>query len=279
MAPFPRQPEGSLTAGRHSLKRRLITALILAPLVLLVVVAGPPLSDLLLLLMAGVMAWEWAHVCRGGRPLELPELASTLAAPLTLLLAMVAGLLGLLAGLAGALLLLLWSWRASLHRDALLPWLIAGLLYVVIPLWLLHWLRGDDAEGRDLVLWLLLVIWAVDSGAYAFGKTIGGPRLAPRWSPNKTWAGLLGGAFSSLLVGWLAALLLDMDSAALMGLLGAFLAFVGQGGDLLESAFKRRFGLKDASHLIPGHGGVLDRVDGLVAAVLPVAALAAVGAF
>lgn len=279
MAPFPRQPEGSLTAGRHSLKRRLITALILAPLVLLVVVAGPPLSDLLLLVMAGVMAWEWAHVCRGGRPLELPELASTLAAPLTLLLAMVAGLLGLLAGLAGALLLLLWSWRASLHRDALLPWLIAGLLYVVIPLWLLHWLRGDDAEGRDLVLWLLLVIWAVDSGAYAFGKTIGGPRLAPRWSPNKTWAGLLGGAFSSLLVGWLAALLLDMDSAALMGLLGAFLAFVGQGGDLLESAFKRRFGLKDASHLIPGHGGVLDRVDGLVAAVLPVAALAAVGAF
>lgn len=279
MAPFPRQPEGSLTAGRHSLKRRLITALILAPLVLLVVVAGPPLSNLLLLLMAGVMAWEWAHVCRGGRPLELPELASTLAAPLTLLLAMVAGLLGLLAGLAGALLLLLWSWRASLHRDALLPWLIAGLLYVVIPLWLLHWLRGDDAEGRDLVLWLLLVIWAVDSGAYAFGKTIGGPRLAPRWSPNKTWAGLLGGAFSSLLVGWLAALLLDMDSAALMGLLGAFLAFVGQGGDLLESAFKRRFGLKDASHLIPGHGGVLDRVDGLVAAVLPVAALAAVGAF
>lgn len=250
----------------------------LAPPALLAVVLGPPWSDLLLLLMAGVMGWEWAHVCRGGRPLERPELALTVGAPLVLLLAMLAGMVGMLIGFVIALVLLLLAWRSSLYRDALLPWLVLGLFYVALPLFLLHWLRGDDAEGRDLVLWLLLVIWAVDSGAYAFGKSIGGPKLAPTWSPNKTWAGLLGGAFMAMLVGWLAASALAMPAPNLMGLLGGFLAFVGQGGDLLESAFKRHFGVKDASGLIPGHGGVLDRVDGLIAAAFPVAALVAVGA-
>jgi phosphatidate cytidylyltransferase len=277
LALSPRQADPPVVTSRNSLKRRTITALLLAPPAVLAVVLGPPWSDLLLLLMAAVMAWEWAHVCRSGRPLETPELALILGATLALLLGMFLGVTGVVLGLVAGAVLLLVAWRLSLHRDALLAWLMGGLLYVVLPLWLLHWLRGDNVEGRDLVLWLLLVIWAVDSGAYAFGKTIGGPRLAPRWSPNKTWAGLLGGAFTSMLVGWVAALMFDMEAPGLMGLLGGALAFVGQGGDLLESAIKRRFGLKDASNLIPGHGGVLDRVDGLIAAVMPVAVLVALG--
>src|SRR5690606_21394577 len=192
-------------------------------------------------------------------------------ATLALLLGMFLGVTGVVLGLVAGAVLLLVAWRLSLHRDALLAWLMGGLLYVVLPLWLLHWLRGDNVEGRDLVLWLLLVIWAVDSGAYAFGKALGGPKLAPRWSPNKTWAGLLGGAASAVLVGWLVAEVLSMETPGFLALVGGFLAFVGQGGDLLESAFKRHFGVKDTSHLIPGHGGVLDRVDGLVAATYPLA--------
>lgn len=277
LALFPRLPDSLTSRLGPALTRRLLTALALAPPVLLAVVLGPPWSDLLLLLLAAVMAWEWGRICRRGKALRLPELALTAIVPAVVLLAMVFGVAGAMIGFLGALLLLLVAWRASPYQDAPLTWLVAGLFYVALPLMLLHWLRGDDREGRDLVLWLLLVIWAVDSGAYAFGKAIGGPRLAPLWSPNKTWAGLFGGAASAVLVGWLVALILDMSLPGLMAILAGCLAFVGQGGDLLESAFKRHFGVKDASGLIPGHGGVLDRVDGLVAITLPVAGLAALG--
>lgn len=276
--PFLRPPKRRERAIPPALKQRLLTAAILAPPALLAVVLGPPWSDLLLMLLATVMAWEWSRVCRRGMPFSLPDLVLTLAPPLILLLAIVREFVGVIIGFGAALVLLFLARQASLYRDANLAWLTAGLFYVSLPLLLLLWLRGDDAEGRDLVLWLLLVIWAVDSGAYAFGKALGGPKLAPRWSPNKTWAGLLGGAASAVLVGWLVAEVLFMETPGFLALVGGFLAFVGQGGDLLESAFKRHFGVKDTSHLIPGHGGVLDRVDGLVAATYPLAVLVALGA-
>ena len=119
-----------------------------------------------------------------------------------------------------------------------------------------------------MVFWLLAVVWATDIGAYFAGRGIGGPKLAPSISPNKTWAGLIGGALSAGLVGTLAAGLTDSD-ATLLVVGGMILAVVAQGGDLLESWCKRHFGVKDSSHIIPGHGGILDRVDGLLA-VLPV---------
>jgi phosphatidate cytidylyltransferase len=134
------------------------------------------------------------------------------------------------------------------------------------------WLRAQPDGGRSMVFWLLAVVWATDSGAYAVGRWLGGPRLAPRISPNKTWAGLLGGMASAALVGGLMAGVLGAAGLAVAALVGGGLAVVAQAGDLGESLVKRRFGVKDTGALIPGHGGLLDRVDGLLAAT-PVVAL------
>jgi phosphatidate cytidylyltransferase len=123
------------------------------------------------------------------------------------------------------------------------------------------------------LLWVLGVVWATDTGAYIAGRRIGGPKLAPRVSPNKTWAGLFGGIAAAGLVGLAAAALVAGVSPWIAAPLSAALAIVEQAGDLFESAVKRRFGVKDSSNLIPGHGGVLDRVDGLLSVSLAVAAL------
>ena len=140
---------------------------------------------------------------------------------------------------------------------------------------MLLWLAQRDGSGRATLLWMLAIVWATDIGAYAFGSRIGGPRLAPRWSPRKTWAGLLGGIFCAALAGWAAAWLLDGTAVLPLVMLSAGLAIVGQFGDLAESAAKRRFGVKDSSDLIPGHGGLLDRLDGLLAVIPAVALLTA----
>ncbi len=157
------------------------------------------------------------------------------------------------------------------HRRWL--WLAAGAVYIAVPCIAIIWLRSDAAVGRQAVLWLFAVVWATDIGAYFAGRGIGGPKLAPRISPGKTWAGLLGGMVCAALVGAATALLLDLSRAVPLIVISALLAVIAQAGDLLESMVKRRFGVKDSGHLIPGHGGVLDRLDGLLTAAPAVAAL------
>ncbi|MBL8834095.1 MAG: phosphatidate cytidylyltransferase, partial [Rhodospirillales bacterium] len=145
--------------------------------------------------------------------------------------------------------------------------------YIGVPVVCLVWLRGEDNAGLAAILWLLASVWATDIGAFFAGRTIGGPKLAPRLSPNKTWAGLFGAMISAGCVGWAASRLVpDGPSAAALIAAGAVLAVVAQAGDLLESAVKRRFDAKDSSALIPGHGGLFDRVDGLLTAAAAFAA-------
>jgi len=139
------------------------------------------------------------------------------------------------------------------------------------------WLARDTVGGRAILLWLLAVVWATDTGAYAIGRSIGGPRLAPRWSPRKTWAGFAGGLSSGALAGAGTALVLGLAPALPLVLLSAGLAIVAQFGDLAESLAKRRFGVKDSSGLIPGHGGLLDRLDGLLAVIPAVALMTLIG--
>ncbi len=134
-------------------------------------------------------------------------------------------------------------------------------------------LRGDDPAGRATVFWLFTVVWASDSGAYAAGKAIGGPRLAPRISPAKTWAGACGGVAAavgaSILLGWLMPLagwVAERPPLTLLAAAGVLGSIVGQMGDLAESALKRRVGADDSGRLIPGHGGILDRGDAYAAA-------------
>ena len=138
----------------------------------------------------------------------------------------------------------------------------------------LLWLRDDPVAGRANVLFLLLVVWAGDIGAYLVGRWIGGPRLAPGISPGKTWSGAVGGLVAASVVGLLAAGLLSDGAAGRAIPLAAVLGIVAQAGDLLESFVKRRLEVKDSGHLIPGHGGLFDRLDGVLAAA-PVAALLA----
>jgi phosphatidate cytidylyltransferase len=123
----------------------------------------------------------------------------------------------------------------------------------------------DRVGGWPMILWLFVTVWATDSGAFVAGRGLGGPRLAPRLSPNKTWAGFAGGAVSAALVGWATSALAHAAAVPLVAA-SIGLAVAAQAGDLAESMAKRRFGVKDSGQIIPGHGGLLDRLDGMLAA-------------
>jgi phosphatidate cytidylyltransferase len=244
----------------------------MAPPALLAVWFGDGWFAALIVVAAAILGWEWGSLCGGGRfgPTGIAVAVSVTVSVLAFALGQPgAAAAALLVGVA-----LAFGLGRSRREDA--PGLTAlGILWIAVPCLAFLWLRGEE-HGRATVLWLLFVVWATDIGAYAAGRTLGGPKLAPRISPNKTWSGLLGGALSAAVVGLGTAALLG-TSALLLGPVSAALAVVAQAGDLAESGVKRRFGVKDASSLIPGHGGLFDRVDGLLAAAPAVALISLVG--
>lgn len=142
--------------------------------------------------------------------------------------------------------------------------------YGLAALAALLWLRHQPQLGRETVIWLLLCIWATDVGAYFVGRAAGGAKLAPRISPGKTWSGLVGGMAWAAVASATAGYAFGLGDTVSLAVIGAGLAVVGQAGDLLESAAKRRAGVKDSGRLIPGHGGLLDRIDGLMAVLVAV---------
>ncbi|MBI2736460.1 MAG: phosphatidate cytidylyltransferase [Rhodospirillales bacterium] len=170
----------------------------------------------------------------------------------------------LVAAVAAPLLISEWI---GLTRGRPLLRLLA-VAYTLAAVIALLWLRHQPGDGRETIIWIMACIWATDIGAYAVGRAAGGAKLAPRISPGKTWSGLVGGmswaAVASSAVGYAFGLGHTFTLAAI----GAGLAVVGQIGDLLESAAKRQAGVKDSGTLIPGHGGLLDRVDGLLAVLV-----------
>lgn len=252
---------------------RVISAAVLAPLVLGAFYLGSPWSDAVILIAAVIMAWEWSRITAraeasgaidwtmvlGVGSVAIAVLAGALGRPLLAL--------GMLA--AGAVAAGFASWKKAPSRAG---WMAFGIPYLGVSALALLWLRGI---GLKPIILLLVIVWATDSAAYFTGRALGGPKLAPRISPNKTWSGLLGGmAAAGLGAGVLTAVWgLGPGEVAIHGALGAVLGALSQGGDLLESHLKRCHGAKDASRIIPGHGGVLDRADGLIAAGLAMAAL------
>ncbi|MFZ4122259.1 MAG: phosphatidate cytidylyltransferase [Caulobacterales bacterium] len=142
-----------------------------------------------------------------------------------------------------------------------------GALYVGVPPALFLWLRSHDPGGVVVILGLFVIMWSADMAGYFAGRLIGGPRVAPAISPHKTWAGVLAGFFAGGLAGVGCGFAFG-GPLLVWGTAGVTLAVVGLSGDLLESLVKRRFGVKDASRIIPGHGGMLDRLDGLITATL-----------
>lgn len=254
------EPSGRAKGG--DLLTRTLSALVLGPAVLASVALGGWVFNLVICIFAALTAVEWVRLVepeRSGKHV-LPVLAATIAA---LGLAIVLGAaLGL--GVAAALTILLFAVvRFGQAGHARL--LAFTVPYVALGSYAMVWLREQPGVGLFLLLYLLLVVWATDIGAYAAGRTIGGPKLAPGISPKKTWAGLGGGMAAAAALGAAVAAWSGFFSPWPAALLAALLAVVAQAGDLFESAIKRRFNVKDSGRIIPGHGGLLDRVDGLLA--------------
>ncbi len=174
---------------------------------------------------------------------------------------------------ASAAVMMFYEWRRLLAGWGF-GWQAAGFAYALVPALALLWIRDRAPQGLELLLWVFIVTWSTDIGAYIAGRAIGGPKLAPSISPNKTIAGLVGGMLSAALAGYVWAELTSL-SASLFGLAPLF-ALAAQAGDLFESGLKRRAGVKDSGNWLPGHGGALDRLDGLVV-VATLTALAQIG--
>jgi phosphatidate cytidylyltransferase len=244
--------------------RRLVSSVILVPPVLAAIWIGAPYFNILLLIAGLAAVFEWCRIAAGGHSERLGYAALCLFTAVLVLysfeqIPLAWTILGI-----GALGLIGFGWLGAGSGN---PWPAIGLLYIGAASIALAVLRGDQAEGRSVILWLFLVVWATDIGAYMFGRWIGGARLAPSISPGKTWAGLIGGAASAAVVAaiLLAATPVERGIMAIVAL-SALVAVVSQAGDLFESWYKRRFGVKDSGQLIPGHGGILDRIDGMLLA-------------
>lgn len=248
---------------------RVVSALILAPAVLLCIwYGGIPFIVLIAAATVG-LSLEWSRLA-GWSSTAPPTVILTVA---TVTATVTAGLdhgFPALAALGvGAIAL-----GVAVPRRTWLPGLL-GLPYVGFGTAALAWLRADDDVGRASVFFLVLLVWASDIGAYMTGRVFGGPRLAPAISPNKTWSGALGGLLIAVIVALATCFMIQAPgSVAASAVMAAVLGMAAQAGDLFESAIKRHVGAKDSGHLIPGHGGLLDRLDALLAAAPIAAALA-----
>jgi phosphatidate cytidylyltransferase len=246
--------------GARNLITRVASAIVLVPLAIAAAWAGGWYWTALVTLCAVGLFVEWLMMtgAAGNAPLLVTGAAVlAIAAPFLALRNVDIALLVLALGLIGV------AFRSSAPRS----WAIGGFLYAAAALVSSIVVRLDRSEGFVALVFILLVVWCADIGGYFAGRTIGGPKLWPRVSPNKTWAGAAGGFILSLLVAGGFAINGFGKMAPLL-LIAAALSVASQLGDLFESAIKRRFGVKDSSHIIPGHGGLMDRLDGFVAAVV-----------
>jgi phosphatidate cytidylyltransferase len=199
---------------------RIVTALILAPIVIGVTCQGGVFFKAMILIAAILMAYEWNSL--------------------------------------------------TINNPNRQKWSLVGIVYILIPTLSLIWLREQN-NGKILVLLLFITVWATDIGAYFCGRLIGGWKIAPSISPNKTWSGLIGGATCAGLVGYVFSNVLVSKYPKTLILLCMSLGVYAQVGDFIESWFKRKFNVKDSGNLLPGHGGILDRVDGIVTTALKLA--------
>lgn len=247
---------------KSDLKLRFLSALVLGPVVLLVAWIGGLPFVVLALVTAMLFLREWLGM--SGTDVNSPTAYAGYIS-----LAFVAALahLGYPAYALGFTLLGALSVFGISCWTISGRWAAEGLIYSGLSLWALLAIRAGEA-GREFLFFLLIVVWATDIAAYFAGRSLGGPKLWPRVSPKKTWSGATGGFAAAILLGVVAAAATGYQPLAVLGLLAGVLSVTSQLGDLLESGIKRRFDVKDSSHLIPGHGGIMDRIDGLVAAAI-----------
>ncbi|TPN88127.1 phosphatidate cytidylyltransferase [Mesorhizobium sp. CU2] len=245
-----------------NLQQRVISAIVMAVVTLAVTWFGGLPFRLFSGAIAALIFYEWTRMSRhaGGATLGvLPEVLT-----LVFIVALIAGLPAHWLLLLGAIVVAAVAIAARMRGAG--RWEASGLAYAALSGFSLAYLRDDSHSGLVAILFLFAVVWATDIAAYFVGRAVGGPKLAPSISPGKTQSGALGGAVGGVVAGLLLAFAAGAGNLLLLGFVALALSIVSQIGDLFESWVKRRHGAKDSSNLIPGHGGVMDRVDGLVAA-------------
>lgn len=258
----------SLKKGSNSWVKRTAASLVMLPVAVAALWMGYPYVDMLALFVGVLLSWEWAQMVPSQKPMAymgayLFSLASCLFVVNLYLNAFV------------IILTSVFVWfkaRREEHRNLL----TLGVLYISLGLASLLWLYHDvfsyPPYNFYMTLWFFVMVWAMDVGGLMVGTTLKGPKLAPKISPNKTWSGLFGGVLLAMLasaaylfvLAKLNLVRVDASTQVFFCVLALIIALVAQVGDLIESAIKRRVGVKDSSHLIPGHGGVFDRIDGLI---------------
>ena len=259
-APTDGAAQSSSVQGRWAdLGVRALSAALLIPAVLLDVWQGGIWFEVFMAFFGVLIAHEWNSIVhnRNSAQFALHAAGAIVAAFLPKEIGVIpaVGLISMLTAIG--------IFAASLRESEKTIWTYVGIPYVAFPVLSLVLLRQNETWGVHAILWLLLVVWATDTFAYFTGRAVGGPKLAPRFSPSKTWAGLIGGMAGAAAVAavYAQALLVAIVPLAVVA---AVLAVIAQLGDIFESALKRHFGIKDSGNLIPGHGGVMDRVDGLI---------------
>lgn len=256
------QPKAFLT---KELRLRILSAIVMIAVALIVTWVGDFSFRMLCAGIGAAVFYEWLMMAK--------ERSTAPERQLSALLMTAAGIVVLTAP-GGALSFVMVAALAALAFSAApmlgsTRWNAVGIAYASAAGLSLALLRGGDMDGLKAVLFVFVVVWTTDIMAYFVGRTFGGPKLAPSISPGKTWSGAVGGAVFALVLGMLAAFAMKTTmSVGFLFVLIVVLSVASQIGDLFESWLKRRFQVKDSSRIIPGHGGVMDRVDGLIAASL-----------
>ncbi len=254
------------------LGQRVLSAVAMLVVVVAITVIGGSTFSLLWTLISAILFYEWRNIVAQDDFDTIDGLA---------VVALFVGLILALAGmrLAGAavilLLPLLGLINAGAQERSKAAWIWFGAAYSSILAFTLPVVRGGASEGGlALVFFLFLVVWATDIVAYFAGRRFGGPKLMPKVSPKKTWSGALGGLAGAILIAFAFSGILKGIALSYLVVVAGLVSVISQAGDLFESWIKRRYSVKDSSNLIPGHGGFLDRLDGLIPASVPVAVYA-----
>ena len=251
-------------SGMSNLQLRIVSGVILAAVVLVATWAGGIWFRILAVAIGAGIWVEWKEIT-GRKPANLVARLAELG-----LIASFAAILipvpaiWVLAGLVASLALALVAY----FGNRAVGWMAPGILYSGLPALSLAYLRGEASHGLFIVLFLFAIVWATDIFAYFVGRSLGGPKLAPSISPGKTWSGAVGGAAAAVAAGLCVAMISGPWGNPSLVFLILAVSIVSQCGDLFESWVKRKFGVKDSGTIIPGHGGVMDRVDGLAVAAV-----------
>lgn len=261
MSPLINNKEPGKPATISALGSRILSALVMIPLVIGAIFLGGPAFAAMIAFACIVMLFEWSRMVER-KAFSYAFYALALGGAVSMFFAASGNYLMSFVIAGGSSLIAAFLARKNSGSGI---WSAFAAIYIMLPCIALIWLRLDLPHGLALTVVLFTVVWAADTGAFVFGKFIGGPKISHALSPTKTWAGICGGIIFGSIIGAIAGIVMfDKSEALSYFLVGGGLGAASVIGDLVESGFKRNFSLKDISGFIPGHGGALDRLDGMI---------------